>query len=62
MAMFYLGTGSRITSLKTGCRATQALFNREGDQLILVGTQGQPSKLKDGKFPNFGRVDIYALN
>ena len=36
-------------------------FNADGDRLLLLGTQGQPKKMKDGKFPDFGRVEVYSV-
>lgn len=62
VALFDLESGKRIASLKTGCRVTQLCYNAAGDQLVLVGAQGQPSKLVDGRFPRFGRVDVYDLD
>ncbi|TWT91516.1 WD40 repeat domain-containing protein [Stieleria varia] len=61
VALFDLATGSRQAVLKTGCRVTQAIFREDGSELILVGSQGQPEKLKDGNFPDFGRVDVFAI-
>jgi WD40 repeat protein len=60
VAMFEIESGKRIGTLKTGYRVTEAGFSAAGDQLVLVGAQGQP-KLKDGKFTKFGRVEKYAV-
>ncbi|PHS10613.1 MAG: hypothetical protein COA78_11170 [Blastopirellula sp.] len=61
IALFELQSGKKITSLNTKCRVTQACYNADGSQLILVGAQGQPKTKKDGEFPRFGRVEIYNL-
>lgn len=62
LALFELATGNRKVTLKTGYRVTEASFTSDGSQLILVGTQGQPDKTnKDGKFPDFGRVEVYDI-
>jgi WD40 repeat protein len=61
VALFDLESGDRIAELKTGYRVTEARYNAEGDRLVLVGAQGQPSKKKEGRFPNFGRVDVYEV-
>ena len=62
VAIFDLATGDRQHILKTGYRVSEALFSDDGSQLILVGTQGQPKKQKDGKFPDFGQVEVYNLD
>jgi len=59
-ALFDLASGDRIGTIKSGYRITQMLFNNQG-QLIVVGGQGQPGKSNEGKFPDFGRVEIYEI-
>lgn len=61
VALFDLESGDRIAQLKTGFRVTEACYNAEGDQLVLVGAQGQPKSKKEGQFPHFGRVEIYDV-
>lgn len=61
VASFDLATGERTALLKTGYRVTQAIFTKDASRLVLVGTQGQPKKSKDGIFPDFGRVEVYEL-
>ncbi len=61
VALFALATGQRISSLKTGYRVTQACFSRDGKQLLLLGTNGQPRPDPQGLFPEFGRIEIYDL-
>lgn len=60
-AMFDVASGARTATLKTGFRITEANFTADGKQLILVGAQGQPKKMVDGVFPDFGRVEIHDL-
>lgn len=59
-ALFDLATGERMGTIKSGYRITQMLFN-DSQQLIVVGGQGQPGKNNDGKFSDFGRVEIYEI-
>ena len=59
VAVFDLATGTRQATLKTGYRVTEALFTADGQQLVLVGTQGQPGPNKMGDTADFGRVEIY---
>ncbi len=60
VGLFDSTDGKLLDSLKTDCRVTGAHFTADGKRLILIGTQGQPRK-NDGKFPNFGRVDVFEL-
>lgn len=61
VALFDLNNGNRIATLKTGYRVTEANFTHDGQQLILVGTQGQPGPDKNGKIADFGRVEVYDI-
>ncbi len=61
VAVFELQTGNRLATLKTGYRVTEARYTPDGQRLVLVGTQGQPQKNKQGEFPHFGRIEIYGL-
>ncbi len=61
LAMFEIESGNRIASAKLGYRATQALFTRDGTRLVVVGSQGQPTKKEKDKFPDFGRVDVLEI-
>ena len=60
--MFDLAGGSRLATLKTGYRITEALFTSDGTKLVLAGTQGQPGKKEDGTFPDFGRIEVYEIS
>ena len=60
-ACFDMENGKRLAAHKTGYRVTQACYSTDGKQLVLVGTQGQPSRRKAGHFPDFGRVEVYDL-
>jgi WD domain, G-beta repeat len=63
---FDSNSGELLHSLKTGYRITRSQFNKQGNQLMLGGTQGQPSPQRpieasmpdDGKF---GRIEIYTI-
>ncbi len=61
VALFDLAGGNRIGTLKTGYRVTDLSFTADGKRLLVVGTQGQPDKITDGKQPHFGRVEIYDV-
>lgn len=61
VALFDMKDGNRIATLKTGYRVTEANFTDDGQQLVLVGTQGQPGPDKDGVIADFGRVEVYDL-
>lgn len=61
LAMFDLQSGNRLTTLKTGYRVTEARFTADGGQLVLVGAQGQPKKMKNNVFSDFGRVEVYDV-
>jgi hypothetical protein len=60
-ALFDHASGNRVASLKTGYRVTDAEYFGGGKQLLLAGAKGQPKKKKDGKFNDFGRVEIYEF-
>ncbi|MCA9176333.1 MAG: hypothetical protein KDB14_17725 [Planctomycetales bacterium] len=62
LGLFSLESGDLIGSLKTGYRVTEAQFTPDGRRLVLVGTQGQPSKHEQGRFPDFGRVEVYEIS
>ncbi|MEO1525534.1 MAG: hypothetical protein AAFX06_08855 [Planctomycetota bacterium] len=61
VAVFSLKNGNRLATLKTGYRATTLRFTPDGESLVVMGAQGQPTKLKDGKLPEFGRVEQYSV-
>ncbi|MCA9063205.1 MAG: hypothetical protein KDA96_09100 [Planctomycetaceae bacterium] len=61
VALFDLASGNRKAILKTGYRVTEALFTADGKQLILTGTQGQPSRKEGDRFPDFGRIEVYEI-
>lgn len=61
VGLFSLETGNRLATLKTGYRVTTLAFTPDASTLVILGTQGQPAKLKDGKFPAFGRAEAYAI-
>ncbi len=62
VALFDMATGAISASLKTGYRVTDMRFSNDAKQLYIVGTNGQPSKFTDGKNPDFGRLEVYAIS
>lgn len=62
VALFNLDDGQRIGTIKSGYRVTELQFTSNGNQLLVVGGQGQPGKNSDGKFPDFGRIEVYDLS
>lgn len=60
-SLYDLASGEQLAKVKTNCRITQTLFTADPQQLILVGTQGQPTEQRDGKFPDFGRIDVFKV-
>jgi len=61
VALFDLSGGGRVGTLKTGYRITDLSFTADGKRLVVVGTQGQPDKIEDGKQPHFGRIEVYDI-
>jgi WD40 repeat protein len=59
-AMFDFQSGERLGTIKSGYRITEMFFNTKGE-LLVFGGQGQPGKESDGKFPDFGRVEVYQI-
>ena len=59
-AMFDFQSGERLGTIKSGYRITEMFFNSKGE-LLVFGGQGQPGKESDGKFPDFGRVEVYQI-
>lgn len=59
-AMFDFQSGERLGTIKSGYRITEMVFNSKGE-LLVFGGQGQPGKESDGKFPDFGRVEVYKI-
>ena len=60
-ALFDHDSGSRLASLKTGYRVTEASYLAEGKHVLLAGSKSQPKKNKKGKFNDFGRVEVYSF-
>lgn len=60
-ALFDHKSGDRIASVKTGYRITEAVYHPDGKHVLLAGAKRQPTKKKQGKFQDFGRVEVYAF-
>jgi WD40 repeat protein len=61
MALFDAKSGALLYSLDTKSRVTKALFSADGKTLFIAEALGQ-AKPKDGKVPEFGRIQIFAVN
>ncbi|MEL6105523.1 MAG: hypothetical protein AAFU85_05790 [Planctomycetota bacterium] len=61
VAVFSLERGDRLATLKTGYRATTLQFTPDGRSLVVMGTHNQSSKIKDGKFGDFGHLEEYSV-
>ena len=59
-ALFDLQSGERLGTVKSGYRITQMVFNAR-EELLIVGGQGQPDKMKEDRFPDFGRIELYKI-
>lgn len=60
LAIFSAADGSLVHSIDTKNRITQARFVADGKTLIISGANGQPAR-KDGKWPDWGRVQVYRV-
>lgn len=60
LAFFESKTGALRHSMDTKSRVTKALFSRDGTRLFLAETLGQ-ARPKDGKVPDFGRIQILSV-
>jgi WD40 repeat protein len=58
LAVFDSSDGNLVQSLDTKKRITHALFTADGKSLIIAGATGQPQP-KDGKWPSWGRLQVY---
>lgn len=59
-ALFSAADGGLVHSIDTKNRITQARFTADGKSLILSAANGQPQR-KDGKWPSWGRVQVYRV-
>jgi WD40 repeat protein len=62
VAIFDSHTGALAQSLDVKSRVTQAVFSADGQRLHLGIARGQPKKTEDGKFPDFGSIEIYSIS
>jgi WD40 repeat protein len=60
MAFFDTKTGALLHWLDTKSRVTKAVFSADGTRLFIGETLGQ-AKPKDGKVPDFGRIQIFSV-
>lgn len=59
-ALFATESGERVAAIDSKCRVTKAIFAANGSRLWLAGTEGQGDN-RDGNFPPFGRLDLFAI-
>ena len=60
MAFFDAKSGALLHSLDTKSRVTRALFSPDGTKLFVGEALGQ-AKPKDGKVPDFGRIQVFDI-
>lgn len=61
-ALFDYATGDRIADMQSGYRVTDSKFDSELGEFWVVGTQGQPDRVRDdGTQPRFGRLERYRV-
>ncbi len=61
LAFFDAATGKNLHSLDAKHRITDALFTADGARLFLAKAKQQEKK-KDGKWPDYGLLEIHAVN
>ena len=61
LAFFDTATGKNFFSLDAKHRITDAVFTADGTRLLLAKAKQQEKK-KDGKWPDYGLVEVYALH
>jgi len=59
VAMNDVQSGVRLIGLKLGSRVIKTLFCPDGKHMILVGSQGQADKKRNGNVPDFDRADVF---
>jgi len=60
MAFFDAKSGALLHSLDTKSRVTKTVFSADGNKLFISEALGQ-GKPKDGKVPDFGRIQIFSV-
>jgi WD40 repeat protein len=61
LAFFDTTSGKKFHAMDAKHRITDALFTPDGSRLLLAKAKPQGKK-KDGKWPDYGAIEIYALN
>jgi WD40 repeat protein len=61
LAFFDAATGKNLHALDAKHRITDALFTADGTRLLLAKAK-QQEKRKDGRWPNYGAIEIHAVN
>jgi hypothetical protein len=60
LAFFETATGKNLHALDAKHRITDAMFTTDGSRLLLAKAKQQEKK-KDGKWPNYGLIEIYSV-
>jgi len=61
LAFFETATGKNLHALDAKHRITDALFTADGSRLLLAKAKQQEKK-KDGKWPNYGLIEVHSVN
>ena len=61
-AVFSSTDGKLLSSLDTKSRVTRSFFSADGKTLFLAAAVGQPSRDKDGKWGDYGRIHVVPVS
>jgi len=61
LAFFETATGKNLHALDAKHRITDALFTPDGSRLLLAKAKGQEKKNKEGKWPDYGLLEIHSV-
>jgi WD40 repeat protein len=61
LAFFETESGKNIYSTDAKHRITDALFTADGSRLVLAKAKGQEKKNKEGKWPDYGLLEIHSV-
>ena len=61
LAFFETATGKNLHALDAKHRITDAKFTADGSRFLLTKARQQEKK-KDGKWPNYGLIEVHSVN
>ena len=61
LAFFETATGKNLHAVDAKNRITDIRFTADGSRLMLAKAKQQEKK-KDGKWPNYGTIEIHSVN